>query len=168
MAKNYALESRIKEACASAGVLQSALDDFVVDHEAYKFTESDLPAYIEKCRTEKPHRFALQTDHDVAMCTSAFVSKNLTDEGRLLRSVGAARFAELKAMYADGIPASGKKPEGKSTNPWSAEAWDTRRQISIVKGLGLAKASEMAAQHNSFVGATKPNSKNYTSFKRTA
>ena len=167
--KNYALEARIKEQCEAAGVLKSALDDFVVDHDAFKFTEADLPAYIEQCRKDKPHRFAVQNDHDVALCTSAFVSKNKTDEGRLLRSVGAARFTELKAMYADGIPASVKKPDaGKSTNPWSAELWDPRRQISIVKGLGIAKASEMADHAGSFVGATSPKSKNYTSFKRTA
>ena len=150
-------------------VLQSALDDFVVDHDAFKFTEDELPAYIEECRKSKPHRFAFQSDHDVALCTSAFVSKNKTDEGVLFRSVGPARFNELKAMYADGIPASAKKPDGgKSTNPWSAELWDPRRQISIVKGLGIAKASEMAAHAGSFVGATSPKSRNYTSFKRTA
>jgi hypothetical protein len=169
MAKNYALEVRIKEACEAAGVLKSALDDFIVDYDAFKFTEEELPGFIEQCKKDKPHRFAIQSDHDVALCTSAFVAKNKTDEGRLLRSVGPDRFADLKTMYANGLPVLLKKSDGNgSTNPWSAEAWDTRRQISIVKGLGLAKAAEMAASCGSFVGATSPKSKNYTSFKRTA
>ena len=56
---NYALEGRIREACADAGVLATALDDFVIDFRTYKFTsEAELPKWIEQMRTEKPHRFS--------------------------------------------------------------------------------------------------------------
>lgn len=52
-----------------------------------------------------------------------------------------------------------------STNPWAAESWSPVRQISCVKGLGIAKASELAAAAGSFVGATSPKSVNLTSYK---
>jgi hypothetical protein len=55
---------------------------------------------------------------------------------------------------------------GTTTNPWSAESWSPARQVSIVKSLGLAKAGELAAAANSFVGATHPGSKNLTSYRR--
>jgi hypothetical protein len=65
-------------------------------------------------------------------------------------------------------PEPGAKPapfRAPSKNPWSAESWSTERQRSVVKGLGLEKASELAAAAGSFVGATSPKSVNLTSFK---
>lgn len=157
--RNYALEGRIKEAARAAGALESALDDFVADHEAYKFTEAELPAYLEKCRTEKPHRFAVQSDRDAELCTLAFVTGNLTAQGRLHREVGPQRFEELKKLYANGVPDSEKKRTGTdhSTNPWAAVEGNInpktgrfteaaiRRQFSFVRAAGTAKAAEVAA-----------------------
>jgi hypothetical protein len=60
---------------------------------------------------------------------------------------------------------SANSGNGKN-NPWSADSWSPARQVSIVKSLGLAKASELAAAANSFVGATHPGSKNLTSYRR--
>ena len=51
-------------------------------------TEAEYWAYIEKCRTEKPHRFAIQNDHDAELCQSAFIAKNMTAQSRLFREVG--------------------------------------------------------------------------------
>jgi hypothetical protein len=52
-----------------------------------------------------------------------------------------------------------------SKNPWASESWDPAKQISCVKGLGIAKASEIARAAGSFVGATSPTSKNLTSYR---
>lgn len=157
--RNYALEGRIREACQQAGVLQPAIEDFIADHDAYKFAEPELAAYIEQMRVEKPHRFALQSDHDAELCAQAFVAGNLTAQGRLHREVGPQRFAELKSMYANGVPESEKKRTGTdhSNNPWAAVKANVnpktgrfteaaiRRQFSFVRAAGTAKAAEVAA-----------------------
>lgn len=159
MSRNYSLEGRIREACQQAGVLESAIEDFIADHDAYKFTEGELPAYIERCRTERPHRFAIQSDHDAELCKLAFVIGNKTAEGRLYRAVGAQRFGELKAMYAGGVPESEKNRTGEdhSKNPWAAVEGNVnpktgrfteaaiRRQFSFCRAAGTAKAAEVAA-----------------------
>ena len=55
-----------------------------------------------------------------------------------------------------------------STNPWSKEAWDTRRQFSVIRAMGPQKASELAHAAGSFLGATRPDSVNMTSTRRSA
>lgn len=165
--RNYALEGRIKEAARAAGVLESALEDFIADHGAYKFTEAELPAWIEKCKAEKPHRFAIQSDYDAELCAAAFVAKNKTAEGRLYRAVGPQRFAELKAIYANGVPESEQKRSGAdhSKNPWAAVEGNInpktgrftesaiRRQFSFVRAVGPQKAAEVAAAVGSRLGS---------------
>lgn len=172
MAKpDYLMQARIKEACAAAGVLKSAFDDFVVDHEAFKFDEASMPAYIEKCRAAKPHRFALQSDHDVEQCQAAFIAKNKTAEGQLYRAVGPARFAELKALYADGVPESVKKntkTPDHSKNPWAnlPENLDPKtgmynaravgRMAALAKAMPLPKVAEIAASVGAKIGDVRP------------
>jgi hypothetical protein len=119
---------------------------------------------------------------DSALLASA-KSGNKTAEGQLFRALHgdkpksaiADTQAALDALLAEGATvtpsteavAEKPKPNG-STNPWSAASWDPRRQISAVKGLGVAKASELAkaADPSSFIGATKPGSVNLTSYRR--
>ncbi len=42
-------------------------------------------------------------------------------------------------------------------NPWSKEGWNLTQQGQVVRERGVAKASEIAAQAGSTLGATKPN-----------
>ncbi len=167
MPRNYALEGRIKEAAHAAGALPTALDDFVLDYQAYRFTsEEELPAWIEKCRGEYPHRFALQTDHDAELCRAAFVAKNKTAEGRLYNTVGPQRYEELKAMYANGLPESEKKKQdaAHANNPWAGAEGNInpktgrftenaiRRQFSCVRAMGPQRAAQIAAVCGSKLG----------------
>ena len=164
---DYLMRAKIMEACAAAGVLESAFNDFIVDNEAFKFDEASLPAYIEQCRKEKPHRFAIQNDHDAELCQSAFIATNLTAQGKLLREVGPARFAELKALYADGVPESVRKntkTPDHSKNPWAPIEGNINlktgryteaaiaRQMSLVRATGAAKAAQIAASVSSKLG----------------
>ena len=44
MPTNYAAESEIRTACANAGVLSTAIDDFIIDFQNYKFTRDEVGA----------------------------------------------------------------------------------------------------------------------------
>lgn len=167
MARNFLLEAQVKEAATAAGCLESALEDFELDVQTFKVTAaSEIPAFIEKCRTEKPHRFALQTDHDGELCQRAFIFKNKTAEGTLYKAVGEKRFTELKALYANGLPESEKKKLNGSadhkTNPWVAEGnTDPRgrftdaaihKQMSFCRAVGPEKAADVASKVGSRLG----------------
>ena len=89
MARNFLLEAQMKEAATAAGCLESALADFELDVQTFCVTSaSEIPQWVEKCRTTKPHRFAVQTDHDAELCQRAFVFKNMTAQSQLYRAVG--------------------------------------------------------------------------------
>jgi hypothetical protein len=161
-------KSEIQTACARAGVLPTAIDDFVADAENYKFSRDEIGKYIDEARQTKPHRFAMQTDFDVELATRAFVNKNMTAQGRLYATVGPQRFEELKKMWANGIPEDVQKKlrpaADQSRNPWSRAHTDangryTARamtlQSNLVKAIGIAKASEIAAAVGAKVGDTK-------------
>lgn len=169
MSRNFRLEAEMKIAAAAAGCLEFALADFELDVQTFCVTkESEILAWVEKCRTEKPHRFAVQTDHDAELCKSAFLYRNKTAESWLYREVGERRFAELKALYSNGVPESEKKRLNGSTdhskNPWrgtpdnlepgstkySAAAF--KAQVSIVRALGVEKAAALAAACGAKVG----------------
>lgn len=168
MGIDLSFKSEIQTACAHAGVLPTAIDDFVADAEDYKFGRDEIGKFIDQMRIERPHRFALQTDFDVDMCTKAFVNRNMTAQSQLYRSVGPQRFEELKKMWANGIPEDVQKKlrpaADQSRNPWSRAHTDARGrytaraltlQSNLVKAIGLAKASEIAAAVGSKVGDTK-------------
>jgi hypothetical protein len=167
MSRNFRLEAEMKEAATAAGCLESALGDFELDVQAFRVTSaSEIPAWVEKCRAEKPHRFAVQTDHDAELCQSAFVFKSKTAEGTLYKAVGEKRFEELKALYANGLPESEKKRLNGSadhkTNPWAAEGnTDARRrftdaaitkQMSLVRAVGPERAAAIGAVVGSKLG----------------
>jgi hypothetical protein len=167
MSRNFILEAQLKEAAVASGCLESALPDFAMDVETFAITNaSEIPAWIEKCRTERPHRFALQSDHDADRCQKAFLFKNKTEEGRLFRDVGEKRFNELKKLYANGLPESEKKrlngSADHSKNPWNA-AGNTddrgrftdeaiRKQMSFCRAAGPEKAAQVAATVGSKLG----------------
>ncbi len=167
MGRNFLLEAEMKEAATAAGCLESAFGDFELDVQTFKVTKADeIPKWIERCKTEKPHRFAVQTDHDAELCQKAFIFKNKTAETHLYRAVGEKRFGELKALYANGLPESEKKRLNGSadhkTNPWTAEGnTDARgrytdaaiaKQMSLVRATGPVKAAQVAAVVGSRLG----------------
>ncbi len=160
MTRNYSLEAKVKEAAAAAGALVSAIDDFALDVQSFAVTKAEeIPAWIEKCKVERPHRFAVQSDHDAELCRQAFVAKNVTAQGKLYTAVGEARFNVLKAQWADGIPESEKKRMNGNAdhknNPWNAEGNvhksgrytedAIKRQMSTVRAMGPERAAEVAA-----------------------
>jgi hypothetical protein len=160
MARNFILEAQLKEAAGAAGALESALEDFAMDVETFAITNAgEIPAWIEKCRTEKPHRFAIQSDHDAERCQKAFLFKNKTEESRLFRDVGEKRFNELKALYSNGLPESQKNRLNGSadhkSNPWNAAGNTDQRgrytdaaiakQMSFCRAVGPEKAAQVAA-----------------------
>ncbi len=110
---------------------------------------------------------------DAALLKSAR-SGNKTSQGQVFRQAG-SKEAYDAVMAAETTTDDANEGAHKTTNngyretnPWSAGSWNPRAQISAVKGLGLAKASEIAAGATppSFVGATKPGAVNYTSNRR--
>ena len=109
MAKNYALEARIKEACRAGGALETALDDFVVDHEAYKFTEASFRHTSKNAVLRS--RTALPSNQ---ITTPSFVNRHSSAKTKppkagfivpLVRS----SFEELKTLYANGGPEPPRK-----------------------------------------------------------
>jgi len=166
---DYSFQSEIQSACARAGVLPTAIDDFVTDAENYKFSRDEIGKYIDQMRVERPHRFAMQTDFDVELATKAFINRNMTAQSQLYRTVGPQRFEELKKMWANGIPEDVQKKlrpaADQSRNPWSRAHTDPKTgrytakamtlQSNLVKAIGLTKASEIAAAVGARVGDTK-------------
>jgi hypothetical protein len=69
---DYAVHGRIKEAAKLAGALDTALDDFVSDYINYRVDEAELSAWIERCRSEKGHRFVVQGADMEAEAAAAF------------------------------------------------------------------------------------------------
>ena len=128
----------------------------------------EIPAWIEKCRTERPHRFAIQSDHDAELCQRAFIFKNLTAEMQLYKAVGEKRFEELKALYANGLPESEKKKTERQRrsfqNPWAATETNINpktgrytddaihRQMSFCRAAGPEKAAQVAASVSAKLG----------------
>jgi len=179
-APNFALEGRIKQAAADAGALESALDDFVLDYHAYRFTsEAELPKWIEQCRTEKPHRFAIAGSDEQQLAIDAFgPAPNFTKRAELVRKVGEARAAEIAASFGvtlgstkgGTIPAHIKtdnKDSGKVDNPWSSHpdnldkfgkynATAIGKQARLVRAIGEAKAAGIAKAVGSKLGDVRP------------
>jgi hypothetical protein len=134
MARNYALEGRIREYCAAQGVREEALDEFCLDHESYKFTEQELPQYVERMRTEKPQRFTVQNGEQERAAIEAFgPNGTITAQGAYLRRYGQAEAERAAAMFGVtvGSTKKGTVPEHLKSqaaagdhsrgtdNPWS-------------------------------------------------
>jgi len=172
MSRNWFLIGELRQAAESAGALASSAPDWEDDVDAFRITnKSEIDAWIERCKVDRPHRFALQSDHDIALAQSGFIDGNLTAQSKLYLAVGEHRFAELKKMYANGQPEAVKKKVGStdhSKNPWSnhPDNLDERgrysakaltKQGQLVKSIGEVKAAGIAAAVGSKLGDTGPN-----------
>jgi hypothetical protein len=94
---------------------------------------------------------------------------NVTALARVCRRMPADEFREWCATNSIDLNKIGKPApkapdsgasgarKDQSKNPWSRESWNLTKQGSIVTGLGLAKAGEMAAAVGCRVGSTRPN-----------
>ena len=167
MPPNYALQIALKDAAKAAGALEAALPDFDLDVQTFKITAvSEVEKWVEKCKVEKPHRFAVQSDHDV-LAHRAFVLRNKTAEGQLYKSVTPQRFEELKTQWSNGIPEHAKeqfKDADHATNPWAATPANCnmktgrytddaiKRQMSAVRGMGPEKAAQISAAVSAKLG----------------
>lgn len=52
--RDYVGEGRVRQACAEAGVLESAIEDFVVEFQAGLFTEESMAAHSKLRRLALP------------------------------------------------------------------------------------------------------------------
>jgi hypothetical protein len=177
MPVNYAAESEIRTACANAGVLSTAIDDFIVDFQNYKFGRDEIAKYIDQCRETKPHRFAAQSDDDLRLFNQAFGSApNLTAQTHIVKQYGIERAREVAALFGTTVGSAKpgtapdsmklKGPEGDhSRNPWNPahvgrDGRFTARamtlQSNLVKAIGLERASQIAAVFGCRVGDVRP------------
>jgi hypothetical protein len=162
-----------------------AVQDFQLRHADYRFEQNDDGARVlmhvptgEPAASTKHLVFLHETrgylfpqkveESLLAKCFGA--SPSLTARGILRAQVGEQQYQDAaRAWSSHPVKLTpGTNPDEvtsvvpikpRSTNPWSAEAWDLTKQKSIVASLGVAKAQAMAAAANSFVGATSPRSK---------
>jgi hypothetical protein len=178
---DHAAESRIRERIEAAGdILPTAIEDFVEDFRAYRFTESDVDAYIEQLKTTKPHRFAPQDGSEEALARDAYLFGNLTAQGNYLRQFGKAAAEQAAARYgntyASGKP--GREPEADKqrrngrpdhkNNPFSnhPDNLDPRtggfnakaltRQGALCKSIGIEATTKLAHNVGVRLGATRP------------
>lgn len=169
MPRNYVLSGELKQAAIASGALESSMPDWELDVEVYRVTNrSEIPLWVERAKTDFPHRFAVQSDHDAELCRAAFIAKNKTAEGRLYNAVGEQRYNELKRLYANGLPESEKKKlngsADHSKNPWAPIETNIspktgrytddaiRRQMSLCRAVGPEKAAQVAAAVGSKLG----------------
>lgn len=184
MSRDYALEGRIKQAAADAGAVDTALDEFAMDHidsaNPLRPSDAEIAAHVEKMRKEKPHRWGGAGDENRELFIQAFgPSRSLTAQGEVVKLIGEERARVVAAQF--GTTLSGKpgtvpehyktRAEGEKgkTNPWSDDPsnLDARgrynqaaltRQAMVVKS-SLTLAKSLAKSAHAFVGATRPNSK---------
>lgn len=136
MNRNFRVEADIKEACQDAGVLESAYDDVVAHFYNYDFdgTPSSIRAYLERCRTERPHIYAVQGDDMEQAALEAFGphGTSLQRRAEYVRRYG--QEAAENAARAFGTTVASTKPgilpqhmaekvkvqAPRGDNPWSA------------------------------------------------
>lgn len=97
---NYAIEGRIREACAIAGVLPSAIEDFVDEYRAHIFDEAGLAKHIEATRIAKPQRWIISgTEHDALFVEAFGPTPNFSKQGEVVTLLGESRAAEVAAQF---------------------------------------------------------------------
>jgi hypothetical protein len=161
---NYAAEGRVREACAIAGVLPSAIENFVDEFRAHVFDETDMAKHIEATRTTKPQGWTIAgTEHD-ALFIEAFggPTPNLSKQGEVVKLLGESRAAEVAAQFGTklGTNKPGVIPErlksaanGHDKNPFVGLRDPRTGQIvpekmkkveSFLKACGAAKTAALA------------------------
>lgn len=179
--RNYALEALLMEAAEKAGALPSAIQDFALDVQDFRITSaSEIPAWIEACKKDKSHRFAIAGTENNELFIRAFAHGNLSAQGVVVKTLGEDRAREVAAQFGTTLGGKpGTIPESlkanipdfdhtkPSTNPWSAHpsnldaqgrysARAITSQASVVKALGAEKASAIARAAGAKLGDIRP------------
>ncbi|MGD0420213.1 MAG: hypothetical protein ABSA68_11660 [Xanthobacteraceae bacterium] len=151
-------------------MLESAIEDFVDEFRAEKFTRAEIDEHIFKCRTDKPQRWGGRTEND-ELYVSAFGPKpNYSQQGEIVRKFGEDRAKEIAAEFGTTLggkpgvvpesikakPVDEVKIPGGATNPFSKAGWNLTAQSRLVVALGEAKASAIAKSVGGHLGMTRP------------
>jgi len=114
---------------------------------------------------QKPH--LLPPIYERSLADRAFVDRNITARGELVRQVGAAEAGRIAERYGlrsisdtrVGVApdASEKKAvaDNQPNNPWSRAGWNVTKQGALIRSIGVEKASAIARAANSRIGATR-------------
>lgn len=181
--RNYFVEAEIRDACARAGVLETAQDDFIAEFYAGKFDKTNIAKFIDESKATKENRWPTKVgEDDNALFVNAFGPRpNYTAQAEIVRKFGEARAAEVAAQFGTTlgstkggiVPDSIKTniPDGDhskpSTNPWSDHPSNLDRlgrytaaaitaQANCVRGLGPEKAAAIAHAAGAKLGDIRP------------
>lgn len=168
MQRNFVAEGEVRQACADAGVLESAIEDFIAEFQAGVFDRNGIAEHIAQAKTNKPHRWASEDDSELFI--RAFAQGNLSAQGLVVRKLGETAAQKIAEQFGTSLGATkpGIVPENyrnkipdhdharPSTNPWSAHpsnldhlgrysARAITSQANVVKNLGEQKAAAIAA-----------------------
>lgn len=171
---DYATEGRINQACADAGIIETALPDVIARYRDHQFTEAELANKIAEWRESKPHYFVVQGGDEITGAVAAFgPARTLKAQAEFVKKHGEARAREVAARYGTALGGKpGKIPEAEReqiekengadksktrNNPWLASQWNLKAQGDLVKRIGIEAASRIAAAAGCRVGSTRPN-----------
>lgn len=184
MIPNPAQEAVVRVAIEQNGrVLPTAVEDVLENFRAGRFKATDAASFLEKIEHEevglcgpKPHWFIPAAGSDDDMARQAFLFGHATSQAQYVKKFGMTAAVEAAKLYENPFASGtygkpGIEPEAekakrnggdgkqRTSNPWSAEHWNTRRQTELVKQIGFAAAEGIARSAGSFIGATKPGAK---------
>ncbi len=100
--RNYMLEGQLQEAARVAGALEAAIQDFALDAQSFRVTKAEeIPAWIEKSKTEYPHRWKPGgSDDDDQLFADAFgETPNYTAQGRVVAKYGEVGAREIASRF---------------------------------------------------------------------
>jgi hypothetical protein len=147
---NYAAEGRVREACAIAGVLPTAIEDYIAEFRAHVFDETDMAKHIETTRTTKPQRWTIAGTENDELFVSAFgPTPNISKQGEVVKLLGESRAAEVAAQFGTKlgtgkpgtVPGHIKTDSTNASNPFLK----LRRSDGSVDPALAAKVARMTA-----------------------
>jgi len=174
---NYALEGRMLETAAIAGVRPECLETDLLERiRAGDVTEANIADKLAEWKATDGHHFFSATGASLnAEAVAAFgEARTLTAQAAYVRKHGEQQAHDMAEKFGTtlGSTRPGKTPQGFTPekpkadavqvpasigkNPWSAEGWSITKQGSVVKALGETKAASIAKAAGSFIGATRP------------
>jgi hypothetical protein len=158
---DYIGEGEVRQLCAEAGVLETAIEDFVDEYRAHIFERKEIAAHIAKMRTEKPHRWVLAGTENDDLYVEAFgPTPNMTKQVEVVKLVGGTRAAEIAAQFGTKlgtakpgtVPASIKTDSTNASNPFlrlrrpdnTVDPAAAAKVDNLIKSLGTRKAEAIA------------------------
>jgi hypothetical protein len=147
--KDYVGEGEVRQLCAEAGVLETAIEDFVDEYRASVFDRKGIAAHIAKMRTEKPHRWVIAGTENDQLYVDAFgPTPSLTKQGQVVKTHGEDRAKEIAAQFGTTlggkpgrVPDTIKTDTSNASNPFLK----LRRADGSVDPAMAAKVAKMTA-----------------------